>query len=50
MFSRTAWPPLILTSKNPCYAQATWDWICLKKKTQKSKTKQKQTNKQKTKN
>ena len=19
------------TSKNPCYAQATWDWICLKK-------------------
>ena len=39
------------TSKNPCYAQATWDWICLKKTNQDknlSKTKQnknKQTNK-----
>ena len=29
------------TSKNPCYAQATWDQICLKKKTKQNKTKQK---------
>ena len=49
---------IISTSKNPCYAQATWDWICLKK-TKQNKTKQnkkakqnknKQTNKQKIKN
>ena len=25
------------TSKNPCYAQATWDWICLKKAKQTNK-------------
>ena len=40
---------IIQTSKNPCYAQATWDWICLKKPKQDkkaNKTKQKQTNKQ----
>ena len=36
------------TSKNPCYAQATWDWICLKNKTKQNKNKQ--TNKQKIKN
>ena len=48
---------VIVTSKNPCYAQATWDWICLKKKQtnkesktkKQNKTKQKQT-KQKIKN
>ena len=34
------------TRKNPCYAQATWDWICLKKTKQNKKAKQKQTNKQ----
>ena len=34
------------TSKNPCYAQATWDWICLKNTKQNKKAKQKQTNKQ----
>ena len=57
-----AYLPLIVTSKNPCYAQATWDWICLKKKQNKTKQKQiktkkqnktktnKQTNKQKIKN
>ena len=22
---------LMLTSKDPCYAQATWNWICFKK-------------------
>ena len=48
---------IIMTSKNPCYAQATWDWICLKKqiktkiKAKQNKTKtNKQTNKQKIKN
>ena len=40
------------TSKNPCYAQATWDWICLKKKkinekNKKSKTKKAKQNKNK---
>ena len=35
---------IIDTSKNPCYAQATWDRICLKKQ-----NKNKQTNKNKTK-
>ena len=48
-------PSKVVTSKNLCYAQATWDWICLKKtkqnKTnQNKKAKQKQTNKQKIKN
>ena len=46
------------TSKNPCYAQATWDWICLQKnktkqnkKAKQNKTKRKkETNKQKIKN
>ena len=31
---------IIFTSKNPCYAQATWDWICLKKTKQNKKAKQ----------
>ena len=41
-------PTAIPTSKNPCYAQATWDWICLQKTKQNRKAKQnknKQTNK-----
>ena len=35
---------LMFTSKNPCYAQAIWDWICLKKQNKtKQKTKQNKT-------
>ena len=36
---------LMYTSKNPCYAQATWDWMSQKTK-QNKKSKNKQTNKQ----
>ena len=40
----------MLTSKNPCYAQAIWDWILSQKnkkqKKNKTKQKQKQTNKE----
>ena len=42
-FIRVHYTLLISTSKNPCYAQATWDWICLKK--QKQNKTNKQTNK-----
>ena len=41
-------PFYLYTSKNPCYAQATWDWICLKKKKQ-NKTKQNKKKQNKTK-
>ena len=34
------------TSKNPCYAQATWDWICLKKTNKTKKQNKTETNKQ----
>ena len=43
------YPSLRLTSKNLCYAQATWDQICLKKTKTKTKNKNKKTKQNKNK-